>query len=140
MNPIETQFAELRAELTRQNELIQAQQQQLQSQHQEIERQRTIFQFLEHQAASRAVSRPKPALPDPDKFAGSAQKYDTWLPSIKAKLRVDANAIGDSIAQFYYVYLNLESSVQAMVLPQLIEAESSESWDYTTILNQLARV
>lgn len=52
------------------------------------------------------------------KFAGCAQKYDTWLPAIKAKLRVDADAIGDQIAQFYYVYLNLESSVQAMVLPQ----------------------
>ena len=88
-----------------------------------------------------APTRPKPALPDPEKFTGSAQKkYDTWLPSIKAKLRVDANAIGDQIAQFYYVYLNLESHVQAMVLPQLNQSESSNSWDYNTILDQLARV
>jgi hypothetical protein len=44
------------------------------------------------------------------------------------------------VAQFYYVYLNLESHVQAMVLPQLGQAEDSQSWDYTTILDQLARV
>jgi len=38
-------------------------------------------------------------------FAGETakQKFDTWLPSIRAKLRVDGAAIGDSVAQFYYV-------------------------------------
>lgn len=85
-------------------------------------------------------SRPKPALPDPDKFSGQSHKYDTWLPSIKAKLRIDGEAIGDSVAQFYYVYLNLDSHVQAMVLPQLSQAEETEAWDYNTILDQLSRV
>jgi hypothetical protein len=89
---------------------------------------------------SKSSRRPKPSLPDPDKFTGSALKFDTWLPSIKAKLRIDGEAIGDSVAQFYYVYLNLDSSVQAMVLPQLMQAEESELWDYNTILNQLSRV
>jgi len=42
--------------------------------------------------------------------------------------------------KFYYVYLNLESSVQAMVLPQLSQAEELESWNYNTILEQLSRV
>jgi hypothetical protein len=65
------------------------------------------------------IPRPRARLPDPDKFAGSTYKFDTWLPSVRAKLRVDGEAIGDAIAQFYYVYLNLEASVQAMVLPQL---------------------
>ncbi|KIM93062.1 hypothetical protein OIDMADRAFT_64132, partial [Oidiodendron maius Zn] len=85
-------------------------------------------------------SRPKPALPAPDKFNGSTQRFDTWLPSIRAKLRVDGIAIGDPIAQFYYVFLNLDSHIQAMVLPQLAQAEESESWDYNTILAQLSRV
>lgn len=116
MNQYETTLAELYTELTRQATA-------LHSQHQEIERQRTIIQVLENQVALGGTHfRPKPTLPDPDKFAGFAQKYDTWLPSIKAKLRVDANAIGDSVAHFDYVYLNLESSVQAMVLPQANEA------------------
>jgi hypothetical protein len=79
-------------------------------------------------------------LPDPEKFAGSTYKFDTWLPSIKAKLRVDGEAIGDAIAQFYYVYLNLDSAVQSMVLPQLSRAEEVQRWDYNSILEQLARV
>ena len=61
--------------------------------------------------------KPKPSLPDPEKFNGQSHKFDTWLPSIKAKLRVDNKAIGDSVAHFYYVFLNLKSHVQAMVLP-----------------------
>jgi hypothetical protein len=91
-------------------------------------------------ATLRAKNIQKSKLPDPEKFAGSTYKFDTWLPSIKAKLRIDGPAIGDSIAQFYYVYLNLESSVQSMVLPQLSYAEHAQSWDYNTILDQLSRV
>ncbi len=85
-------------------------------------------------------SRPKPSLPDPEKFGGQPYKFDTWLPSIQAKLRVDGEAIGDDVAQFYYVYLNLESHIQAMVLPQLARAEEKEVWEYKDILNQLKRV
>ncbi|BCR91198.1 uncharacterized protein ACHE_70041S [Aspergillus chevalieri] len=55
------------------------------------------------------LQRPKPCLPDPEKFNGQSLKFDTWLASMKAKLRIDAPAIGDAVAQFYYVYLNLES-------------------------------
>ena len=62
------------------------------------------------------------------------------MPEIKAKLQVDGEAIGDNTAQFYYVYGNLETSVQAMVLPQLSYAEEQKSWDYHTILEQLKRV
>jgi hypothetical protein len=91
-------------------------------------------------ATLRAKNTQKSKLPDPEKFAGSTYKFDTWLPLIKAKLRINGPAIGDSIAQFYYVYLNLESSVQSMVLPQLSYAEQAQSWDYNTILDQLLRV
>jgi len=69
------------------------------------------IQFL--RSTSTTPSRPKPSLPDPEKFNGQASMFDTWLPSIKAKLRVDGAAIGDIVVQFYYVYLNLNSSVQA---------------------------
>ena len=64
-------------------------------------------------AARSFTSRPKPILPDPVKFDGKAYHFDTWLPSIKAKLRVDgiSGALGDSVAQFYYVYDRLESNV-----------------------------
>jgi hypothetical protein len=42
------------------------------------------------------TSRPKASLPDPEKFNGQSYKFDTWLPSIKAKLRVDGDVISDS--------------------------------------------
>jgi len=100
----------------------------------------TAIQDLRQQIQQQRPQRPKPSLPDPEKFTGQSLKFDTWLPSIKAKLRIDSLAIGDPVAQFYYVYLNLDSSVQAMVLPQLHYAEETQSWDYTSILNQLERV
>ena len=61
--------------------------------------------------AKTQASRPRPKLPDPEKFTGSTYKFDTWLPLIEAKLAIDGTAIGDATAQFYYVYLNLDSSV-----------------------------
>jgi hypothetical protein len=109
----------------------------VQRQRDEIQRQRDELSTLRSQ---RPAVRPKPCLPDPEKFSGQAHKFDTWLPSIRAKLRVDGDAIGDTTAQFYYVYLNLDSHVQAMVLPQLGHAEDAQEWDYKTILSQLARV
>jgi hypothetical protein len=101
---------------------------------------RTEIATLRVALAKTRSSRPRPKLPDPEKFAGNTYKFDTWLPSIKAKLSVDGTAIGDATAQFYYVYLNLESSVQSIVLQQLSYAEHTQSWDYNTILDQLSRV
>ncbi|KAF7906923.1 hypothetical protein EAE99_002322 [Botrytis elliptica] len=111
----------------------------------EVTRQRDEISFLrslilDRFPVSHTPSRPKPSLPDPEKFSGSSQKFDTWLPSIRAKLQVDGAAIGDSTAQFYYVYLNLESHVQAMVLPQLSSLDQNVPLDHTTILDQLTRV
>jgi len=83
----------------------------------EVQRQRDEIAFLRSILSSKASAKPKASLPDPEKFTGQTLKFDTWLPSIRAKLRVDGEAIGDAIAQFYYVYLNLDSHVQAMVLP-----------------------
>jgi hypothetical protein len=103
----------------------------------EVARQGELIRVLQRHQSN---TKPKPVLPDPEKFTGQPHKFDTWLPSIKAKIRVDGEAIGDSVAKFYYVYLNLESSVQAMVLPQLSQAEDLESWNYNTILEQLSRV
>jgi hypothetical protein len=102
----------------------------------EIQRQNDKIQFL----CSQPKTKPKASLPDPEKFTGHSYKFDTWLPSIKAKLRIDSDAIGDATAQFYYVYLNLDSQTQAMVLPQLGQAEETQKWDYNTILDQLTRI
>lgn len=97
---------------------------------------------LETQIAAlqqRLAGRPKARLLDPEKLTG-ATRYDTWLPLIRAKLRIDADAIGSDEAQFFYLYGNLDSKVQAMVIPQLLQAETNESWDCQNILDQLERV
>jgi hypothetical protein len=62
------------------------------------------IQFLR---SNSTPTRPKPALPDPKKFNGQSYRFDTWLPSIRAKLRVDGAAIGDTVAQFYYSQTSL---------------------------------
>jgi hypothetical protein len=105
----------------------------------ELQRQRDEITFLRSIVSNRASAKPKACLPDPEKFNGQTHRFDTWLPSIRAKLEVDGGAIGDATAQFYYVYLNLDSHVQAMVLPQLSQADNT-AYDYNTILDQLARV
>jgi hypothetical protein len=70
-------------------------------------------------------SRPKPRLPDPEKLTGST-RWDTWLPLIRAKLRIDRQAIGPELeALFYYVYGNLDPRIQLIVLPQLHTAEEA---------------
>lgn len=84
--------------------------------------------------------RPKPCLPDPDKFSGSLISWDTWLPSIQAKLRIDGEAIGGPEAQFFYVYGRLEGKVQALVIPQLQVAEDLHEYDPNALLQQLARL
>lgn len=90
--------------------------------------------------AAPPVARPRQQLPEPTKFDGKTHHFRTWLPAIRAKIRVDGQAIGQDTARFYYVYSNLEPQVQAMVLPQLAEAEKQKRWDYSAILDQLSRV
>ena len=64
----------------------------------ELQRQRDEITFLRTVITTRTPSKPKPSLPDPEKFNGQAHKYNTWLPSIKAKLQVDGEAISDATA------------------------------------------
>ncbi|QSZ31090.1 hypothetical protein DSL72_000651 [Monilinia vaccinii-corymbosi] len=109
---------------------------QLNRQEQEIAFLRSVA--LERFAAPASVpTRPKPCLPDPEKFNGSIHKFNTWLFSIRAKLQIDGIAIGNAIVQFYYVFFNLESHVQAMVLPQLF-LDPAAPPDYNMILDLLS--
>ncbi|PMD27015.1 hypothetical protein NA56DRAFT_223969 [Hyaloscypha hepaticicola] len=89
----------------------------------EFDQLRVEVTILRAQLAVQSITPHRARLPNPEKFAGSTYKFNTWLPSVKAKLRVDGPVIGDEIAQFYYVYLNLDNSVQSIVLPQLAQAE-----------------
>ncbi len=86
------------------------------------------------------ASRSHHSIPDPEKFDGTTERWDTWYPQIQGKLRIDGRAIGTSEAQFFYVYSNLDSKVQGMVLPQLRQAEETRSWDPRAILADLRRI
>lgn len=45
------------------------------------------------------------------------------------------------LVQFYYIYLNLESNIQALILPQLQQymenKTANNTYDYNIILDQL---
>ena len=62
---------------------------------------------------------PKLSFPDSDKFNSSVQNYNIWLPFIIAKLRTDSEIIGNKIAKFYYIYINIEIQIQANLLNKL---------------------
>ncbi|KAH6648067.1 hypothetical protein BKA67DRAFT_662798 [Truncatella angustata] len=55
-------------------------------------------------------------LPDPRKLYEAKSRLLDWLKAMKNKLRHDGNAIGDSRAQFDYVYYRLTSQDQDLVL------------------------
>jgi hypothetical protein len=82
--PLRTQITnaitELQAEVQRQAEVIQQQGNSL-----------LLLQ-------ARPSTKPKSSLPHPEKFNGQVHKFDTWLPLIKAKLRVNSEAISDATA------------------------------------------
>lgn len=141
MDPAQQRRTELLARLD-------ALQQQVATLRQELPTLRSAFpqnNQLQSAAVSVAIQtsvseRHEPVLPDPRRFSGDACGFHIWLPSIKAKLRIDGDAIGDDYAKFYYVYINLDSSVQAMLLPQVQASEGAKEWDYNTLLTQLERI
>jgi len=75
--------------------------------------------------ASSEAADPSPrrqALPHPDKLAGSVD-IDSWFVSMRAKLRVDGEALGDGYARFHYVYSRLGAKPRALLLPYVKRAE-----------------
>jgi hypothetical protein len=79
-------------------------------------------------------ARPKASFLNPEKFNGQVYKLDIWFPVISAKLQVNGQVIGNTIIQFYYIYLNLDFNIQAMVLPQLSQTDET-FYDYYIILD-----
>lgn len=85
--------------------------------------------------------RPKPVLPDVDKFDGSLSMWEVWYPEIQAKLRIDDKTFGQSEeVKFWYTYNRLEKKIQALVTPQLAAAERRKVYKYQDLFDQLARL
>ena len=53
---------------------------------------------IHNRTTSTSPRKPKPSLPNPEKFNGKTYKFNTWLPVIRAKLHIDSLIIGDSTA------------------------------------------
>ena len=100
--------------------------QELRTQVQELQQQRTM--------------RLRQVLPEPDHFTGRPRDWDTWSMTMRAKLRIDADAIGSSEAQFYYVYSSLGAKVQSLVLTFVRQAQESEDWKPLALLDYLERI
>jgi len=73
---------------------------------------RTQVQVLQQRSTTRA----RQVLPEPDNFTGRAKDWDIWSMAMRAKLRIDGEAIGSNEAQFFYVYNSLEPKVQSLIL------------------------
>ena len=58
----------------------------IQSQQSEILSLRSSLIEAQSRSNQNHPHHPKPSLPDPDQFNGQTHKFNTWLPSIKAKL------------------------------------------------------
>jgi hypothetical protein len=61
-------------------------------------------------------------LPDVELFH-RLEDLDEWLVSMRAKLRVDGDAIGDEYARFHYVYSRLAPSPKRTMLPYVKRAQ-----------------
>ncbi|KJZ68939.1 hypothetical protein HIM_08136 [Hirsutella minnesotensis 3608] len=91
-------------------------------------------------AINHRAHRPRQVLPEPDRFSGRAKDWDAWALAMRAKLRVDGQAIGDENAQFYYVYSSLDRNIQSTVLAFVQRAEKQGQWSPTLLLDHLERI
>lgn len=97
-------------------------------------------QVQELQQRTTTTTRMRQVLPEPDRFAGRSKDWDTWSMAMRAKLRIDGNAIGGSEAQFYYVYSSLAAKVQGLVLAFVRKTQEDGDWKPLALLDYLERI
>lgn len=108
------------------------------------QQQQVQFNLLQTMSGIQSQLRPtsprEHSLPDPEilNCTGGGGVFATWVEAIRGKLAVDGQAIGDSGAKFYYVFLHLDQHGQELVLPKLKQARASDNYDYNKILEELA--
>lgn len=100
-----------------------------------IEELRTQIQELRQQPPMRT----RQVLPEPERFAGRMKDWDIWSMTMRAKLRIDGNAIGNNEAQFYYIYSSLGTKIQGLVLNFVRHAQEKEEWKPLALLDYLGR-
>lgn len=89
----------------------------------------------------RSYRRPRASLPDPDKFDGTFDHWETWCPEMKAILDLDGDSLGGTNkAKFWYVYGRLDKKPKGLVSPQLTAATHDNAYDPETLFSQLLRL
>lgn len=63
-----------------------------------------------------------------------------WATAIRAKLASNGQAIGDATAQFYYLFLYLDTDAQATVLERVGYARDSGEYDNMKIFDRIGSV
>jgi hypothetical protein len=105
-----------------------------------IQELRTQVQELQQRTATTTTTKTRQVLPEPDRFTGRTKDWDTWSMTMRAKLRIDGNAIGGNEAQFYYVYSSLGAKVQGLVLAFVRQAQKGEDWKSLAFLDYFERI
>lgn len=102
---------------------------------------RTQLQELQQQQQQqRTTTKTRQVLPEPDRFTGRTKDWDTWSMAMRAKLRIDGDAIGGNEAQFYYVYSSLGAKVQGLVLSFVRQAQEEGDWKPFALMDYLGRM
>lgn len=84
--------------------------------------------------------RTRQVLPEPKRFTGRTKDWDIWSMTMRAKLQIDGNTIGNDEAQFYYVYSSLGAKVQELMLNFVRTSQDDKSWKPLTLLEHLGRI
>ncbi|CAJ2513846.1 Uu.00g019650.m01.CDS01 [Anthostomella pinea] len=82
--------------------------------------------------------RPVPVIPDPALLGGPSH-FKVWLLSLEGKLSIDGDALGTPEARAYYVFSRLEPTLQEVVVPHLVHAKATQTWDYQAIIDVISR-
>jgi hypothetical protein len=114
----------------------------LRTQVQQLQQQQSRLQeqIQEQEDDTDGRTKPRPVLPGVTKFNGRSQEWDVWETSIRAKLKIDGDAIGSDEAQFFYVYSSVDAKVQSLILPFIRKAQAKRSWEPKQLVLHLGRL
>lgn len=84
------------------------------------------------------IRRPRARLPDPATFDGERSEWPSWRVTVENKLAVDHKALGDTQAQFLYIYSRLSGNAWKNVTTYIkMRREDGNPQDFLNYLDTL---
>ena len=114
------QIAQQQEQMTQMNQMIQQQGQQISQITNVAQQQQHPIQAMPTagSVANSAGKRPRPKLPDPEKFSGEdLSLFPQFFSQLKAKLKIDAESIGNENDRVWYGFSRLSGKAAARVHP-----------------------